>query len=475
MLNAKNTVLALSAGTTLFGLVAVGCSGNDPKGSDPNAGGDGVAQVGSGEAAHEGVVGGAAHEFLGRPKGGANGAHEGGGGTAPEGGTGGTPHEGGMGGAGGGAGAGGGTDPGTGAAPGDAGAPPNPAGLSLKVVGNHLVDGNGAVVRLLGVDRSGQEFKCIQGGSPGSLGWGIFDGPTDLPSAQAIASWNANAVRLPLNEDCWLGINGVNPAYGGPAYQQAIEAYVATLHQAGLYVIVDLHWNAPGGVAAASQQPLPDADHAVTFWTSVASAFAADPAVVLDLYNEPFLYGTYLEDPGQDPWDCWLNGCGLNQYLTGGTPYTLPLAWNAVGMQPLVTAVRATGAKNPIMIGGLAWANDLSGWLAHQPQDPEQAIVASWHSYPGESCATEACWSSIVAPVAAQVPVVTGEVGDNVCSAASYVPTLLPWANAAGVSYLGWTWNTWGDCANILITDYAGTPTANYGQAFKTLLAATQP
>ena len=41
--------------------------------------------------------------------------------------------------------------------------------------------------------------------------------------------------------------------------------------------------------------------------------------------------------------------------------------------------------------------------------------------------------------------------------------------------YLGWTWNTWGDCDNILITDYTGTPTANYGQAFKGLLAATKP
>jgi aryl-phospho-beta-D-glucosidase BglC (GH1 family) len=246
---------------------------------------------------------------------------------------------------------------------------------------------------------------------PGSLGWGIFDGPTDLPSAQAIASWHANAVRVPLNEDCWLGINGVNPAYGGAAYQAAIEAYVATLHQAGLYVIVDLHWNAPGSVPAASQQPLPDADHAVDFWTSVASAFASDPAVVLDLYNEPFLYGSYLQDPSQDPWACWLNGCTLNQYLTGGTPYTLPLVWNTAGMQPLVNAVRATGAKNPIMVGGLDWANDLS----------------------------------------------------------------VPWADSMGISYLGWTWNTWGDCNNVLIADYTGTPTANYGVAFQTRLLASHP
>ena len=202
----------------------------------------------------------------------------------------------------------------------EAPAPVSSAGLSLKVVGNHLVDANTNVVRLLGVNRSGQEFKCIQSGSPGSLGWGIFDGPTDLSSVRTIASWKANAVRIPLNEDCWLGINGVSASYGGPAYQAAIAGYVNTIHQAGLYVILDLHWNAPGTVAAASQQPLPDADHAVDFWTSVATTFSSDPATVFDLYNEPFLYGSYLQDSNGDPWACWLDGCGLNQYLTGGEP-----------------------------------------------------------------------------------------------------------------------------------------------------------
>jgi len=340
------------------------------------------------------------------------------------------------------------------------------AGLALRVVGNHLVDARSNTVRLLGVNRSGQEFKCIQQGSPGSLGWGIFDGPTDLPSVQAIASWKANAVRVPLNEDCWLGINGVNPAYGGAAYQAAIEGYVATIHQAGLYVILDLHWNAPGTVAAAAQQPMPDADHAVDFWKSVATTFASNPATVFDLYNEPFVYGSYMQDSGGDPWACWLNGCGLNQYVTGGSPYTQSYNWNAVGMQALVTAIRSVGATNPLMVGGLDWANDLSGWLAHEPQDPQGAIVASWHSYPGESCDTMSCWTSTVAPIALQVPVVTGETGDNVTSGTTYIDSFLPWEDSQGISYLGWSWNSWQDSTDILVTDYTGTPTTNYGQKF---------
>lgn len=344
------------------------------------------------------------------------------------------------------------------------------SGLSLKVVGNHLIDANSKTVRLLGVNRSGQEFECIQAGTPGSLGWGLFDGPTDLVSAQAIASWHANTVRLPLNEDCWLGINGVNPQWSGPAYQDAIKTYIATLHQAGLYVILDLHWNSPGTIPAAAQQPMPDADHAVDFWKSVATAFASDQGVVFDLYNEPFLYGSYTQDPNQDLWDCWLNGCTLNQYLTGGDPYTKPYVWNAVGMQKLVDTVRTTGATNVIMVGGLEWANDLTGWATHKPTDPQNAIVASWHSYPGQTCSTETCWNSVIAPLAVEVPIVTGEVGDSVCNAPTYIPTFLPWANIHGLSYLGWTWNTWGDCDHILIKDYSGTPTANYGQTFHDLL-----
>src|SRR2546423_15410972 len=90
-----------------------------------------------------------------------------------------------------------------------------------------------------------------------------------------------------MNEDCWLNINGVAPASGGAPYQAAIQSYVKLLHQYGLYAILDLHWNAPGTTKATGQQVMPDADHAPAFWTSVASVFKSDPAVLFDLYNEP--------------------------------------------------------------------------------------------------------------------------------------------------------------------------------------------
>jgi len=136
---------------------------------------------------------------------------------------------------------------------------------AISVSGNALVDGTGARIRLLGVNHSGSEFLCITGGSAGNLGRGIIEGPTDIAGLQSMTSWHANAVRLPLNEDCWLGINGVNPQYGGANYRNVIVNYVNTLHQAGLYVILDLHWSNPGSLPASTQQPLPAIDHAPAF------------------------------------------------------------------------------------------------------------------------------------------------------------------------------------------------------------------
>src|SRR5437764_14601539 len=122
----------------------------------------------------------------------------------------------------------------------------------LHVVGDRLLDGSGRRLVLRGVNRSGTEYACIQG-------FGIFDGPSDTRSVQAIASWHVNFVRLPLNEDCWLGINGVSTAYGGGAYRRAILRYVALLHQHGIYVEVSLMWAAPGRNQATYQPGAPDA------------------------------------------------------------------------------------------------------------------------------------------------------------------------------------------------------------------------
>ena len=325
--------------------------------------------------------------------------------------------------------------------------PASPGPLSVRIVGNHFVDGRGVPVRLLGVNRSGTEYECMDGK-------GFSDGPDDAASIGVMASWHINTVRIPLNEDCWLGLNGAPAAFSGSNYRNAIVAYIGRLHAAGLYVIVDLHWSAQGTLPADGRtgqgRKMADRDHAPAFWRSVATTFRTDPAVVFDLFNEPH----------DISWDCWQNGCTTTD-ATG--------TWQVAGYQSLVDAVRATGAPNPVLVAGNRWAGDLRGW-PHGVQDPIHQLAASWHVYsPGPRL--DSLRDLVVRPVAATYPVVAAEFGEKDC-APSWVHDFMGWADDAGISYLAWTWNTWPDCGNpVLITAYDGTPTA-YGIGVRDHLAA---
>jgi endoglucanase len=345
--------------------------------------------------------------------------------------------------------------------PASAAAAPLPAAApALHVSGNELVSASGTRVILRGVDRSGTEFECVQG-------HGIFDGPSDQASITAMRAWRINAVRVPLNEACWDGESYVRTAYAGPAYRRAIEAYVKLLNANGMVVILDLHWTdgsytGPGSQCSSAwavcQKPMPDVS-AIRFWTSVASAFKGNDAVIFDLFNEPY---PEAADHGNETegWQCWLRGGSC-----AGIPYRV------AGMQSLVRAVRSTGAGNVIMLGGLAWANDLTGWLSHMPSDPDHDLVASWHSYSFNACRARSCWTSQVAPVAARVPVIAGEIGERGCGY-SYIQDVAAWLDSQSTGFLAWSWDVArGTCVggSGLISSYNGTPTAR-GAAYRRLL-----
>jgi endoglucanase len=312
---------------------------------------------------------------------------------------------------------------------------------------NHLVDRHGDPVRLLGVNRSGTEYSCQQG-------YGFFDGPSSPRSIRAMKSWHINAVRLPLNETCWLGINQIPRGLGGAHYRRAIRVYVNRLERAGLYVILDLHVAAPGRFQANRIIPMADASHAPAFWRSVARAYRHDRSVLFDLYNEPH----------NVDWPCWQHGCRIKDRVVG--------TYRAAGMAELVAAVRSTGARQPVLLGGIEWARNLDHWLEYLPPDPADAEVASNHTYNFAACLTE-CRADL-AQIAAQHPVVTGELGEGDCSH-RYIDPYMQWADEHGVSYLGWAWDAFGGwtCHNgpTLIKNYSGAPTA-FGIGFRNHLRA---
>jgi hypothetical protein len=353
----------------------------------------------------------------------------------------------------------------------------------LHVEGNRLLDADGRTVVLRGIDRSGTEYMCAEDA-------GIFDGPVDLGSVVAMRDWRSNAVRLPLNEHCWLGVDdgAPTPQIVGETYRQAIAGYVDLLLANGLYVILDLHWSAPAGRKADRQRPMPNTSYSALFWTSVADRFKHDGRVVFDLYNEPVPNSNQndaTDDAARRSWECWRDGgaASCDASLSLGDAASAMAASETVGMQALVNAVRTTGARNVIMLGGIQfantlWSNTARNWLAYRPADPLANIVASAHIYPGNWCVDVGCYEREIAPVAAQVPVVVAEFGAAGCDSATvtWLDTLMGWLDARSTGYLAWTWDTPHSgnepCTVIkLLLAYDGTATP-FGQVVRDHLAA---
>jgi endoglucanase len=336
------------------------------------------------------------------------------------------------------------------------------AAPALHVSGSGLFTAQGRRVVLRGVNRAGGEYACVNG-------QGIWDGPMDQASVTAMKSWNVNAVRVPLNEACWNGESYVRPRYRGANYRRAVEAYVRLLNRNGIVAILDLHFtdglytglhaHCKTTSEAVCQKPMPDAAQAIPFWTAMARAFKNNNAVIFDVFNEPFPERANGEARA---WKCWLRG---GSYCTG-----MGIDYQVAGMQSLVAAIRSTGARNVIILGGLAYADDLTGWLAHAPRDPVRDLAVSWHSYSWNACVTTSCWNSQVAPVIARVPVISGEIGESGC-ADTFVDRLARWLDAHSTGYLAWAWNADFDCSAgpSLITSYSGSPTP-YGAGFRSHL-----
>ena len=349
--------------------------------------------------------------------------------------------------------------------------PPPPSTSGLRVSGNKILNDAGQTVRLLGANYSQAEYACMLDGVS-------FYAVPNQALVDTWKKWGFTAIRIPVDENCWLGTNGL-PIGGLTAakYQSDIKAFVTLLTSNGIAAIVDLHRSWPGNGTPGNQQTcMPDADHSEAFWTSAANTFKGNGSVLFDLFNEPCA----------PSWSCWANGgnCGADNQGT--------ISYVAVGMKQLLAAVRATGATNIVIIGGNQYAHDLSGWVANKPSDslnPPQ-IMAAQHMY-GDECGTNnACLTSSsqygnIAAIAASYPVIMGEFGgsygggsdENQGCGLAIPAAIMSFLNGLGQSYTAWNWN-WngisGNCNNgdfpLTLNGNAGTPTP-FGTALQNGIA----
>lgn len=361
---------------------------------------------------------------------------------------------------------------------GDRGTVPYSRAAQPFVDENHLVDARtGRVFVPRGVNWSSFEYACAQG-------WGLSNLDT-LPAADAadaaddeaseIASWGANTVRLPLNQDCWLGTRGAPVSDRSEErtvadYRAEVSGMVDALNSAGLVVILDLHSRKRIGSDEFGSLAMPDPE-SLAFWSSVATTYRDHPSVMFDAFSEPSSRsdrrGRVIFDL---TWPCWRDGeCRApvedTQTATNGR-----VTYVAQGMDRVVRAIRAAGAEQPILLGGLDRAGDLRRWLEFAPADDQ--LVAAFHSYDDRACATRACWDSVLAPLSGSVPVVTTELG-AARPLGGYVEGYLGWANTHGVGSLFWVWDDGSDALSLRASAEAG-PTA-YGEIARAYLSGSVP
>lgn len=330
----------------------------------------------------------------------------------------------------------------------------SPSLPALRVKGNAIFDDHGRPVRLRGVNTAAMEWD--------SEGEGHILKTVKV----SVKEWKVNHIRLPLSQDRWFG-KAPEQTDQGVKYRRLVRAVVDWCAANGAYVMLDLHWNNAGEWGKhIGQHQMPDMNTA-EFWKDCAATYANHPAVIFDLYNEPHTIS----------WDVWKNGGQVEEKQGPGARQGRfePVTYRTPGMQSLLETIRATGAKNLIVAGGLDWSYDLSGFLKGCTLDDKtgRGVVYACHAYPFKGDTIDQFLVKLDAALP-KIPVIISEFGDNGPRGQQDKPS--PWivrlVDEMEKRKCHWTaWDMHPAAGPVLISDWNYTPTPSFGVIVKEALS----
>lgn len=245
-------------------------------------------------------------------------------------------------------------------------------------------------------------------------------------------TWKANIVRLAVHDSLWFQSDTTARA----AYRAKVDSIIDRAGELDIYVILDLH---------KYQQATPAA---TTFWIDAANTYKTRSHVLFGLLNEP--HGT--------TWAFWRDGDTTNP-----------------GMQDLLDTVRAQGANNIAVVGGLDYAYDLRGVLpgytglangyALQETASGNGVVYDAHVYPWKDEIQKRAGNAALVH-----PIILGEFGHPSGTTVDFLPgktfeayetwmpRMMDWINTNDLNWIGWNFSEGSHPAMLLNWSYKPTP-----------------
>ncbi len=248
---------------------------------------------------------------------------------------------------------------------------------------------DGGELRLRGVNVCSLEFDAT------GANWESSDGGSALlDTLSENTRWNANVVRMPVNQQWFLE---------DPEYQTRVERLIDDANARGVYVILDVQWEVgkklePYYLNILEVPTFGPGNTTEAFWLVASSRWANRTNLLYDLINEP--HGRHHDE-------------------------------SAAAMQVLIDAIRSRTPDPILVIGGSDWAHGLD-FYRQRPLTGANLVYSAHQYLPYD---TPDKFSSNFLQAARTLPVIVGEFVAEPENAA-YATRLVDESEKAGVD--GW-------------------------------------